>query len=585
MNKGALFRTAALIASGILLTLPALIYGFPEITDDATQHVLYIRSFSQQFWAGELYPRWLSEMNAGLGSPTFFYYPPLSYVITSLIKPLTPFWLASNHGWGLLGLSSCLAVTLSGICMYRWLRELVDPWPAFAASLLYMLMPYHVAVDLYTRGAFAELWGFVWMPLTLFFTSRIAKGRPFAMAGLAVAYAALITTHLPTTVIFSAVPVVYVVFGRVATERRTVVIRVVVAMVLGIGLASIFLLPALGTTSYVHLAHLNEVTKNYFNYENWFLFSKLKLWGDETSKLSVMLLFVIVPMLGAIYLAFANRNVRRELLLFTGISAVSVFMMVSASKPIWKLLPPLQAIQFPYRINNLVSVSAATLLALGFSSLKLHRRKVNLLIVAEIIACVCVWMTATVLAARSAFLRFNPLPEYAARVDHELSLSIGGFELWPRNTVVGTQEQTLTKVANGDLSPRARVVEGTGTVAVRDWRPRSILLSMALQTDSVVHLNQLYFPGHTAKIVGREVSVPIQPTEAEGLISVVLPAGNYDVSLTLEPGVYERAGQTISTVAAFGVLLLILYEWSLRKRRRKLTSFSVLTIPEEIKSV
>ena len=554
-SKGALFRPVVLIASGILLTLPALLYGFPEISDDAVQHVLYIRSFSKQFWAGELYPRWLSEMNAGLGSPTFFYYPPLSYLITSLITPLTPSWLASIHGWGPLGLSACLAVVLSGLCMYRWLRELVDPSSALAGSLLYMFMPYHVAVDLYTRGAFAELWGFVWMPLILLFTSQISKGRPLAMPALAITYAALITTHLPTTVIFSAVPVVYAAFGRVATERRRVVIKVLVAMVLGIGLAAIFLLPALGTQSYVHLHH---AARDFFNYENWFLFSKLKLWGDETSKLSVMLLFVIVPMLCAIYLALPNRDVRRELLLFAGVSALGIFMMLPVSKPIWKLTTTLQAIQFPYRFNTLVSVSAATLLALGFSSLKQHRKKVSFLISTVVVACVCVWILATALAAKSAFFRFNPQPQYAAHVDRVLSLSFGGWEFWPSNTAIETEERTLRRVANGELSPRARVVEGTGSIAIKDWRPRTILLSADLHTDSTIHVNQLYFPGHTAKIIGRDVSVPIHPTQPEGLVSVSLPAGNYDVSLRLEPGVYERIGQIISAVFALALLFLIL---------------------------
>src|SRR5713226_4500911 len=74
-----------IIAVGIVLTLPAVVYGLPFFGDDSAVHTLWYSNFSQQLWAGEWYPRWLQGMNGGLGSPALFYYPPASYFLTSML--------------------------------------------------------------------------------------------------------------------------------------------------------------------------------------------------------------------------------------------------------------------------------------------------------------------------------------------------------------------------------------------------------------------------------------------------------------------------------------------------------------------
>jgi uncharacterized membrane protein len=131
-----------------------------------------------------------------LGSPSFFYYAPLPYYFTSLLYPV---FAQDPLGWRQLGISVSVALIASGLFTYLWLRMITSGRSALVASLIYMLMPYHLAVDLYTRGAFAEFWAFVWMPLTMFFTIRTVGGGQFTMVGLAVSYASLIMTHLPTT--------------------------------------------------------------------------------------------------------------------------------------------------------------------------------------------------------------------------------------------------------------------------------------------------------------------------------------------------------------------------------------------------
>ncbi|MBI5907256.1 MAG: hypothetical protein HY853_01525, partial [Burkholderiales bacterium] len=73
------WRAALVILGyGIILTLPAGWSGY-VIGHDTFSHLIMSRHFVDQLWAGDFYPRWMSNMNAGLGSPVFQFYGPVPY--------------------------------------------------------------------------------------------------------------------------------------------------------------------------------------------------------------------------------------------------------------------------------------------------------------------------------------------------------------------------------------------------------------------------------------------------------------------------------------------------------------------------
>src|SRR3989442_1012802 len=118
--RSKLFPIVIVSAAGLIFTIPTLIYGIPFFSDDGvSHHAVWYTHFSTQLWAGDLYPRWLMGMNEGLGSPVFYYYPPVPFFLTSLLKPFFPDDL---HGWHQLGLSVSLALIASGLCAYLGLK-------------------------------------------------------------------------------------------------------------------------------------------------------------------------------------------------------------------------------------------------------------------------------------------------------------------------------------------------------------------------------------------------------------------------------------------------------------------------------
>lgn len=165
-------------------------------------HVMFSHHFTEQLWQGDLYPRWMQQMNAGFGSPIFFFYAPLPYYITSLLSLLLP---GDLTGASALIFSATLALIASGITAYFWLREFTSSKFAMILAIVYMALPYHLAVDFYIRFAFAELWTFVWMPLILLLSLKINDGKLSSILWLALSLALLILTHLPTLIIFMPV--------------------------------------------------------------------------------------------------------------------------------------------------------------------------------------------------------------------------------------------------------------------------------------------------------------------------------------------------------------------------------------------
>jgi uncharacterized membrane protein len=238
-----LFHPLLIVVAGLIFTIPAILYGFPHGHDAVVQLNRY-KHFADQLWSGELYPRWLLDMNAGLGSPTFFFYGPVPFFVSSIFHPFVPDDL---HGWHQLGLACSLALVISGLGAYLWLREVSNSKSALFAAIIYMILPYHLAVDFYRRAAIGEYWTFVWMPLVLYFTRRIAAGSRRDVVGLTVTYALLIMTHAPITLIFSLIPPSYVLFIAEKNQISKALIRTVASMLLGIGLSAIYLAPAIAT--------------------------------------------------------------------------------------------------------------------------------------------------------------------------------------------------------------------------------------------------------------------------------------------------------------------------------------------------
>src|SRR5262249_606820 len=120
------------------------------------------------------------------------------------------------------------------------------------------------------RGAMAELLVFIWMPLMLLFGERLMKAPVSENAnsasrrtllntiGLAASYGAFLWSHPPTAYQFTLGFFVYVLILSVIRREWKGLISVGAAMLLGIGLAAAYLLPAAIDQNLIHREYVSE---------------------------------------------------------------------------------------------------------------------------------------------------------------------------------------------------------------------------------------------------------------------------------------------------------------------------------------
>jgi hypothetical protein len=562
-----IIHALVLLLYGVVLTLPVISRG-GIFGGDVLSHLIMARHFVDQLWAGDLYPRWLSGMNAGLGSPVFQFYGPVPYYVTALFRPLL------NHdpeGWLQLGLAASLAVIASGFTAYAWLNRLAGERAALVGAVLYMSAPYHLAVDLYQRFAFAELWGFVWMPLVMLFARASIRGGMVAMAGLSLSYALLIMTHLPTTLLFSWVPVAYALWMAEPGDRFGSFMRVAGGMLVGIGLSAIYLLPAMTTQEYVRFDTLKS---GVLYFANNFLFDGLYAYAVSETAGPIMLTTAGLAVLAMLIDGLGQNRVHaRERLFWGAAGIVVVFMMLPISEPVWRSIPVLHAVQFPLRFNAVLVAACAALVTLAMRTVLHRERKFQ----ATLLLCAALGLVIPSIVALGNNLVYARVmgPPSLNRLTEKLGAANATTKVLLDAAIISRYNSFLPRWSTADLfadtpeavqamknltaqPDKATLVEGKGSVLVKDWRPPHIELAVNAETALQVGLLQLYYPGWVARLDGVSTRLDVRPSSQDGLLEVKVPPGKHRVLIEREPLPAERAGQMVSgaSLALLGALAL-----------------------------
>ena len=541
-----------IVLTGLALTAPIILYGFPN-GHDGMVHVARFRHFADQLWSGEFYPRWLLGMNGGLGSPTFFFYGPVPYYVASVFH-LIP---GESHGWFQLGLACALATVTAGIASYVWLKNVAGAKPAAIAALLYMAMPYALAVDLYRRAALGEYFTFVWMPLILHFTNRLARGHRNAFIGLTIAYSLLVLTHLPITLVFSMVPGVYALWVADRDYAVKAGMQTGAALALGIGLSATYLIPAMTTQDSIDVENLNLFSEKHFLFSGAYR----SLLTPSFSGLAMFLSQVTAATIGVAYCGFVvartnlqNIVLRKESYFWFLIVILSLWMMLPLSKPIWTTLSVMQKIQFPWRLMAVMTVATAALIALGVSAL--HRPLKLLagihLAIAGLLIVSWAWPTVSIVkqyfGSKRSFVQSNPY--------NDLSMENAGFQpRWMSRDLFNP-----AVIENLVKNPaKATIMAGLGSVTTQQWSARKIVFRTYALTDIWLVVKHLYYPGWTAVLAGESSPLPVRASERFGLLNVWVRSGTHEVRLELARGKTERIGQAVSGVALTVILFLTLW--------------------------
>lgn len=318
----------------LVLVLPANRHG-PVLHDGFAIDWVWADQFTRELALGHFYPRWMPLSDGGLGSPVFYFYPPLAFYVTGI------FGFAGLPTYASVIAAFAAAFAGSGIGCWHWLKGRSNH-PLLAAAF-FMAAPYHL-FDYTFRAVLAESMAIALIPVAAIGLRRIKEGRG-GLVLTALAYGAMIATHLPLALLFGIF-----FLGPFAIVHRQHLRSFAAAAALGIGLAAIYLVPALALERYHDIAQLYRTPSLTTAY--WSIYSPH--WGN----LAYVVVFATVA---AIIIAAADPAIRQR----DGWAryAIAIAVLVLGAIPFLWSLPLLRSVQFPFRALPLAEFALATALA------------------------------------------------------------------------------------------------------------------------------------------------------------------------------------------------------------------------------
>lgn len=538
-----LFGGLLLLAIG---ALPSLVIGLPTVDIGAHDQDIALRwlsGFSHAMQGGILWPRWLIDDQFGFGSPSFFFYPPLSYMVASILMLV----LRLNADMG-IRLGMALFATIGFVLAWRLARRLGAGRQAPLLAGLYVASPWLAFVDQVSRGAFAEYASVAVLPLV-----GMVLLAPPARFGLRVvatagAYALLILTSLPIAVLAAAAGLLCVLLS--ADLRR--ILCFLAGMLLAGALAAPLLVPA--------MTMQNEISPQFWVYSSPAQ-SVLLFGGQEFGKAMTAMRYGCFGVFAVAALVLtpwrrASRNLPLTVLVLCLLGTTIL------SWPAWRYLPLLSLVQLPVRLFAVVPLFWIMALAVrggiprgrGFWAASL------------LPAAMTVALTGGVLLGQ-AFVRNFPLKVLPSdrRVLTALQQPLlQAPEYLPSGASGANRARVISGIVlldrNGWQRDLPKLVRGTGSVT-ETRTAGGFTLDVTCPSGCRVVSRQFWFPGWYSE------GVVLHRDPATGMVAFNLPAVArrvVTVRRVLTP--QERRGFAICLIALVVCLGLVVF--SLRRVRR-----------------
>ncbi len=509
-----------LIPLVLFLPYPFLDYVYFWSNPDSIFYITLYTSFRDTLWNGEFFPHWIATTNTGLGSLVFYNFSPIPYYITAILT--APFMLNDEQQY-LLGIY--LAQVFSMFAMHRFLRTHYDNRTALAGAALYTLVPYKF-IDIYQHFGLAQSWCLAFIPLWL----HTAEGFPARSGIIGYALFAALCFHChPLTAIAVGPLVVAYILHLHNWQWRPLVKPILYANFLAFALIASYVVSMFTATGW---GKLDEWAADKFN-------PLLNLYhlDDFLGAYSLLILWLVY-------------RVRKQLLMnsmyFWGVALISYTVIATPlSYPLWRYVSVMSVFQFPYsRFQPAMAVATAMLATRLIGANKKDFTT----------AVAAVYVMFTILCLTHIVMVYKR-PKDVSQLVHEIAIEhriIPNPIHMPHWTNITPNELLLGRERYSKL-PLAEVKSGAADVSKTTKADGAASFTAhVLSDETTIAVAQFYTPAWKAQSEHHELD--ITPTN-DGMISLILPKGDHEVTLAVTKTLIECFGDAMS-VTAFAILCL-----------------------------
>jgi hypothetical protein len=563
---------AIILLAAAVAVMPQLARG-PACGSDFHFHFTNWIEAQRSFLLGIPYPHWAPSPNLGAGEPRFVFYPPLTWMAGAALGLVMP--------WSLVPyVFTFLLLAATGLATRALAREALEDGPATLAGCAAIFIGYAL-FTVYKRGAFAELAGGFWIPLLLKYQlrDRNPAGRVWARAfdgstvPLALVLAGAWLSNSPVGVMASYL-LAAMCLAIAGVERSWApVVRATAGAALGIGLTSVYLVPAAWEQLWANVWFAISIP--HYWVENSWLFEKHadpRMHAHDVllqmvSWVAVAMLAVFLVGLLVCWMRGKLPGERRWWIPLALIPLGVLFMLLPVSLPIWNLLPKLRFLQFSWRWLLVLEAPMAIFFA---SAVWVAGRRARVPVVA---ACTVLFVAISAYAGSHWFLdcthtetgilkslqNGDGVPgkrEYAP-----IGIPYGLVDIpVPTVCLVGSSAATPGQ-GNAPAAPTwGPLVRCSGSfVAAMHLPEHRRILGVADQAGFLI-LRLRSYPAWRVTVNGRPTAPVVE--HQYGLMAVPVPQGHVDVSIDWTTTNDVIVGRWLSGIA----LLCLIAVWWLEDR-------------------
>ncbi len=564
----------------VVINLQMIRYGLNGL-GDVRWHITWVQHFSAQFQEGILYPHWLAGTNFGYGSPTFVFYPPLAYYVGSILK--------------LIGLNSqqtmtavfSLPIFLAGINFYLYGRSKWGRIAGLVGAISYQLCPYLITV-ITPNGALSTAWAIAWIPLGVYLTDKSIINHKYTI-WLLFFTVIVALTHTPSLLIFAIAWFIYLLLQLREKPWQNVLITFI-TVALGLGIASIYLFPAILEQKYVNLNYQLGSKGG---------FQTADIQGLLNPKSMVFKNLLAGVILSLIYALFNRQNKQKLFNILGWIIFVLIifFMFSNLSEFIWNSSGTLQKVQRSTRISGLFYFGLSAIITMvaklivdsswkikpflaviilslflvnfqyGFTSTKkspgLNQPTKGKVFVKE-------WMEIALFDPYSD--KLVDVPEYRPLIPDE------SFNVEVREGYVPNSEGIFVPEIRGGEAyfpvpklnqPEISVIEGNANIEVKNWSSYTREFNINVNEPSTLRIRTYYYPAWHLEINNQSYDIEMLN---DGTIGFNLTPGNYQGKLTYQ---FTPAFKLGLFCSGFSLIIAILLYLKLNQAAKKISNYLV----------
>jgi hypothetical protein len=493
---------------------------------------------------GIWYPRLGPDLNFTYGAPMFQFYPPLVSYVGLAFYGLGLGWISAAKA------SLAISLPLAGAGMYFYARLLfADRCAAWLSAMLYVTAPY-LLLDMYERGASAEMLALAVLPWLFWAMRRLLDTGDRATVCLsALLVAALMLAHNITMLFVLPALLGYLMLVALFQWRLGALGPVAVAVALGLGLCAFYWLPAVVEVQSTHAEEFmlgagQIVTQGLLHWRDLFQDSWLATYVGPL-RFRFALRPLIFGLLGVLALPFLGRRVRNELGVLALLWLVVMFLQTEFSLWFWQHLPLVRFIQFTWRLYGLASL--AIVLLVGGLVLALRMSNAARWAVAGVLVVLAFWSSSQGLN-EDLFEGWYDIDEAQIGLVDLFERGRDGFPLFsdyqPLAMTTSAMMMTLPQPADSQRFPPA---SPPPRIQVMGENFARIELAVDAPQPFTLRASRIYFPGWQIYADGRPL--PTTPSGKLGLVTAEMPAGTYTASIQFDQTPLRRFSDLMSILA------------------------------------